>query len=600
MLLHFYQKKWFKITAITISAILLLLIAAGISVNSYWSPILGEKIKKNIYTATDSLYIVDFSKIRLHVLQGNIIIDNITLTPDTAVYSRRKRAKKATNNLYQLKVEQIVFKHVHPLQLYFNKKLNIQAINIINPDLQIKYENLVHEDSTVKDQRTVYQRIKADLHAIAVAKINLTDVNFRYTDLSGEKPKIISLKNLDIGGAELLIDSVTQTDKKRFLFCKDISARMNNYHDAILDGLYTYQFKSLMISTKLNAMELIGLTVKPHLSETKFAEKFKVQTERYELSFDSIRMENFDLKALNKYRKLRSSNLHLTNGKLAIYADRRFPKPAIDKVQNYPHNALKRLKMDIKIDTVNLKNVGISYTEFNPKSGEKGKITFTKINGTISNVTTNQAALNKDHMADAHLTAYLMGHGKLDLQIKFNLTDPKASFNYKGSLGPMVMKQLNPVTIPLGMIKINNGYIKKLIFDVNGDASGAQGNLTFLYNDLKISILKKNKKDDNIQKQGFISMIANALIITDANPMVNEPAREVKVAFLRPKQASFFNVMWKTLFVGVKETVGLTAGVEREMKEKVSAHVRQKTERENKREIRRKNRAVRREERAKD
>lgn len=600
MLKHFYRKKWFKITVITISAILLLLIAAGISVNSYWSPIIGERIKKSIYTATDSLYKVDFSKIRLHVLQGNIIIDNITLTPDTTVYNRLKRPKKATNNLYQLKVKQIVFKHVHPLQLYFNKKLNIETINIINPDLQIKYENLAKEDSTVKDQQTVYQRIKDELHSIAVGKISLQDVNFRYTDLSGEKPKIISLKNLDIGGAELLIDSLTQTDKKRFLFCKDISARLSDYQDVFLEGLYTYKFKSLMISTKLNAMELIELTIKPQLSEMKFAEKFKVQTDRYELSFDSIRMDNFDLKALNKFRKLRSSNLHMTNGKLDIYSDRRFPKPAIDKAQNYPHNALKRLKMDMKIDTVNLKNVDISYTEFNPKSGEKGKITFKKINGTISNVTTNEAALKKDHMADANLTAYLMGHGKLDVQIKFNLTDPKASFNYNGSLGPMAMKQLNPVTIPLGMIKINNGNIKKLIFDVNGDASGTQGNLTFLYDDLKISILKKDEKDDNVQKQGLISMIANALIITNANPTVNEAARRVKVAFVRPRQASFFNLMWKTLFVGAKETVGLTAGVEQNMKEKVGAHARQKTERENKREIRRKNRAARREERAKD
>lgn len=589
---RFYKNIWFKITAITFSIILLLLIIAGISVNSYWSPIIGDKIKKTIYTATDSLYRVDFSKIKLHVLQGNITIDNITLTPDTILYQRLKRSKKAENNLYKLKVKRIVFKHVHPWQIYFHKKLSIDAITISKPTLHILYEKLMTEDSIQKDRRTVYQRIKNELRSIAVGKIDLIDIDFRYSDLSGKMPRVISVKDLNIGASELLIDSTTQTDKKRFLFSKDVSARLNNYQYVFLDGLYTYKFKSMLISTKLNVLEVVGLTIKPNLSETKFAEKFKVQTDRYDLSFDSIRMDNFDLKSLNKYRNLRTSNLHITNGNVEVYLDRRYPKPGIDKAKNYPHNALKRLNMDIKVDTINLKNINIGYSEFNPKSGEKGRVTFKKLSGTILNLTTNQTALKKNNKADANLSAYLMGHGKLDVRLLLNLTDPKASFSYNGSLGPMELKHLNPVTQPLAMIKINSGKINKLSFEVDANATGAQGDLAFLYDNLKISILKKDAGDD-IKKQGLISMIANVMIIKDANPIDQEPIRKVKVAFTRPKQASFFNLMWNTLFVGVKESVGLSAGVEESMKEKVNSRKQQKTAREE----RRKQREARREER---
>src|SRR5690606_6651506 len=117
----------------------------------------------------------------------------------------------------------------------------------------------------------------------------------------------------------------------RFLYCTNVSARLDNYKAGILDEMYTYQFKSLLVSTQKNVLEVVGLTVKPNFNDLKFASKYKVQKDRYDLAFDSIRMEGFDLKALNKYRNLRTTHLYLKGGKVNIFLDRRLPKPNIDK-----------------------------------------------------------------------------------------------------------------------------------------------------------------------------------------------------------------------------------------------------------------------------
>jgi len=45
-----------------------------------------------VLSGTDSLYKVDFSSAELQILQGRIILYDITLKPDTAVYNRKKKA----------------------------------------------------------------------------------------------------------------------------------------------------------------------------------------------------------------------------------------------------------------------------------------------------------------------------------------------------------------------------------------------------------------------------------------------------------------------------------------------------------------------------
>jgi len=86
------------------------------------------------------------------------------------------------------------------------------------------------------------------------------------------------------------------------------------------------------------------------------------------------------------------------------------------------------------------------------------------------NITTDQEALQKNNITTARLTSYFMNGGKLNLEFTFNLTDKNNSFSYKGVLGPMDLKLVNPAVKPLAMIKINSGTIKQLNFDVRANS----------------------------------------------------------------------------------------------------------------------------------
>ena len=77
-----------------------------------------------------------------------------------------------------------------------------------------------------------------------------------------------------------------------------------------------------------------------------------------------------------------------------------------------------------------------------------------------------------------------------------------------------------------------------------------------LYRDIKISLLKKDKKEKKLDKKGIASLLAN-IVIKDSNPGKGDEPRTVDVHFNRILNKSFFNLLWKSIFTGIKESVGM-------------------------------------------
>jgi hypothetical protein len=75
------------------------------------------------------------------------------------------------------------------------------------------------------------------------------------------------------------------------------------------------------------------------------------------------------------------------------------------------------------------------------------------------------------------------------------------------------------------------------------------------YQDLKVEILKRDKATKEVKKRGFLSLAAN-LIVQNNNPG-KDGLRKVNPVYERDIYKSFFNLVWKTIFTGMKKTVGL-------------------------------------------
>ena len=550
-----FRRKWHKVTAICFAVFIALILLVALPVNSYWSPILAREVKKIVLKSSDSLYKVSFTTAELHILRGTIDIYNITLKPDTAVYNRRKKQNIAPNNLVEMHVKRLTLSHIHPFKLYFQHKLDIGEIAVDQPVLNISYLLNHKKDTILAHHQTAWQKISKSLHSIHIGDILLGDVKLKYEDFSGNKLAISELRELNLSAHDLLIDSSTQTDKSRLLFCKDIVAELNNYSAKSPNGLYTYKFDHLKLSTIRSRLNIEGISLKPVQTDAFFS---KSNDDKFAFRLDSLQLDNFDFLNYHKYRIITASKMTLTNGSLDVFGNPKKTPRLTDRVVTFPNAGLYNSNSDLRLDTVILHHMDVFYTEFNENSNRTGTISFNNTSGTFSNITTRPDILKKNNFCNVELNTLFMNQAKLKLSFVFNLTGADRAYSYKGSLGPMNLKAINPATMPLTLLKIQNGTLKQMVFDFKADRTVAKGKLLMLYNDVKVNLLQHDSLFNTLKSMSVATLYANNFILKHNNPdAAGQAPRVAYVTEKRSAETPFFKYTWHMLLAGIKPSVGL-------------------------------------------
>lgn len=547
--------KW----VIGILLTLILVVIAGLwYLGNHWRPILNEKIHEIVLSSSDSLYQVSYDDLDFNMVTGNAYLYNFKLTPDTNVYNELKAQRKAPDNIYDISVARLAIRDFHPKRIYTERKLNIDEIMIENPDIKVVNQTQAYNDKVQpKDQRTLYQKISKILNELTVEHIAFENVNIAYTNRNEKKEKTTRLKNVNIDITDLRVDSTSQEDSLRFYNARSVDFKMNDYRIATGDSLYYIDLKGIQFTSTNRTMVLSGLQMMPRYSKADFYKKTKIAKERFELRFDTISIKHIDLFKFLKQQRLYAGEVVLGKSKVEIYQNTAYPKKkAKEKIGKFPHQELRKLAFPIKIDTLTLKEALVTYQEYNLKSGQIGTVSFHNTHGTFYNITNDSLALIHNPYMTADIHSKFMNNGKLHINFGFNMLDKLGAFTYKGSLTAMNAKALNPLTKPLAMVEVSSGYFDRLHFNVKANEYKAVGRVDFFYRNLAVQIITK-ESDGSKSKNGMVSILTNKFLINDSNPDANEKFHPGPINYRRPLTASFFNFLWKSLFEGVKASVGI-------------------------------------------
>ncbi|MFA6944552.1 MAG: hypothetical protein WC220_01510 [Pedobacter sp.] len=594
----FYRKR-------ILSALLIVIILiSGVAVylNYYWKPILTQRIREAIHRSTDGLYRVEFDNIRVNFISGRLNISNIRFMPDTLVYERMKLDSVAPRHLYRVEVAQLVLKRIQPWKIYTEGKLEIKTVEIDRPALQVVFSKTRNTRVSQKlDKRTAYQHLAPYLNSVKIGEIIFRNADFNYIDHSAEGgSKVTELRNLFIRVSDLLIDSASQFDRSRLYYTKDIYAELLGYKAVTSDKNYILQIREFKASTAGGYARIKGFRLLPGYSELEFSRRFKFQKDRYSGGIEEIALNKLNYELLNRDRRLLASSLTLKGADFSVFLNREMPDSIRDKGLNFPQLALRRFKLDTTIDTVLLKDSHVNYSEYNPNSRQKGTLSFGGINGRISNLTNDSLSLIRNKYSAMKLTSLLMERGRLDVGMKFNLTDPEGSFEFGGKLGKLNAEMFNSAIRPLSLIEIKSGNIEQMIFNGRGSTKGVKGSLICYYHDLKIALLEKSAKTSRLKRKGIASIFANILIIKDENPSFGEAVRKEAFNFIRPDRSSFFNMIWKGFAEALLNTIGFDAATQREIGARLRKMEIERINREERRDDRLKKRGVRRTNRNED
>lgn len=520
----------------------------------YKYKIANRSINQAVTENSGGLYTIHYEDLVIDEVGGSLHVKNIVIIPDTDVYNQMVREKKNPSVLLRLNIPKLDITGVKTPKTLLNKELEGGKIEILNPTIEIELSNLSN-DTTVDDPgKDISKELLGKLLKIQADSIHVSGANLVVRNRETQK---IAFKadNVSLLFTDLLIDSLTKNDTSRILFSRQLDIACDEIQLPSKNRKYRLHIEKLGFTSRHNTFHIGSIRLIPQLSETEFAASFPTQKDRYDFMLEGISLVNIDRGSL-WHKRLVADSLIIEKSSFKIYRDISYPGDSISRVGKYPQQQLMKLPVPILIKRAIISRSFIEYKEKNAKSDSAGKVQFFDVYATIDHITNMKSAIAKDNKCTVLFRAKFLDKAPVDARLSLLLKDPSGKFSIEGNLGAIRAQSLNPLTQPMGLARMDEGNIEKLHFKLKATDSSSSGKLVILYNGIKISLLKKDKNENKYDKKGLASFAAN-ILIKNSNPGGDGKTRTVDVHFRRALNKSFFNVIWKSIFVGVKQNVGL-------------------------------------------
>ncbi|WP_052496041.1 hypothetical protein [Pedobacter lusitanus] len=404
-----------------VAGVMFLLFLAADAMSWYLSvklrPVINKELKDLVLNATDSLYRVEFSRVNTNFLLGNASVSDVKIIPDTNIFNKLIKLKRAPNNIYEVSLKKLTIRHFHPLRIYRDKRLNVGQLLFEHPKVvMINRQFDFNENRPPRPNKSPYDYISRFLREVSVDKVSLKDVSFKYINKNLPVPETDSVNKLDITLKDWLIDAKSATDPTRIYLLKDVLINLNDYQFATPDSLYDIRMNEFSFTASTGKLNIKKFGVIPRYSEMDFGRKAGFAKERFNIQLSDINLKGVDLPLYVKKQELAASEMNINNGYVSVFNNNELPGHGEERIGKFPHQLLQLVKAQLTVKKLNLNDIDISYAEYDSDSKQKGRITFEKTSGTISNVTNGLVSLGNNAVR------------RLDFNIQANLQKKHPGF----------------------------------------------------------------------------------------------------------------------------------------------------------------------------
>ena len=530
----------------------------------YYGKIIRNLLIENVKNGSRGLYRAELGSLYLNILDGNLSLRRLELIPDTGFYRKQANKDSLSPLLFRLYVDHFNVMDFHLWSALRERTINIESIQILSPEITVFRMHASNKAGEKKrSDKPMGILLPKGLVSVLIKEIELRNGKLDFFDLSGDTIIHQSIPSCNIMISNVLVDSLHKGESNLFN-AGDISVKIKDISFRTKTGLNLISFAEIGLSTGSNSLYVNGFHLIPQYNRFDYTRKLGFQTDRMDIFVGKLNVQRFDFTELILGGKIHAGLLEIDSLVLDNYRDKRVPrKPGFKPPM--PQDGIRNLKTYLKIDTVLLHNGKATYSEQVDK--EAGIIYFDKMEAVFTGLTNDSTLLNSGLVSELKGTAWLMGKGKLDASFRFRFGDTRNSFTFSAHLGPMDLREINPMLTKLQPAEIKSGKIEQLVVpEVTANDDVATGKLLFYYSDLHISVTTKKETTWNSIKQGVINFIANDLVVNNENPTKSGKMKTGIICFKRDKEKGIINYLWKSAFSGLKSTMGFNSKDQKEMK----------------------------------
>jgi len=540
--------------------ILLVIVIIAIGVYKFYkAEFLGSTLPQVVRKESRGLYKISYDTIKVDEIGGSLSVSNINVNVDTASFSADSLPPGSPGVILNLHADSLTVTGVQTPRALLQNEITGTKVLIQNASIELFRINNKGNDGDDSARakgdivENIYYEVLSELKLVKMDTILLQNIDISYKDFKTKK-LILRSTNVSVMLTDLRIDTNSLADRSRIFFSKKVVIVADSIHLRDSKGYYDFKFAGLQVNTGSRSMALKSAIIKPLKGEAAFMKMFKFQRDRFDFTFSDINLKGIDPSRL-AFGELVADSLVVSNSKFYIYRDGRMPRDKVNRVGQYPHQLIMKIPFPVNVRNGVFEKSFVEYKEMNEKSNKAGRVQFHRVHATMTNVTNERSAIKKNDKLTIDYSAWFLNMAKADVRMILKIGDKQGGFSVKGKLNSFDAEKLNPLIEPLGMARVEKGKVNSINFNMSGDNYHGGGDLIMLYEQMKVSALKLEEDKKEFKKKGLASLFANMIVKND-NPSGGK-TRTADMSNERNTNRSFFNLIWKSIFTGIKETTGM-------------------------------------------
>ncbi|WP_290708492.1 hypothetical protein [Flavihumibacter sp. CACIAM 22H1] len=492
---------------------------------------------------TGGRYQLSMESLQLDPVKETLLLTNLLFEPT--------QADTGSNSSYRFRFKNLLVKNVSVTALLESSILDLSTIVISGGSLEIKEGKATSAALTeiVPPKKT--SRRKKVISAIHVDSIQLSQLDIAYIN---RKKATTSLQSVHLDVYNFHSDSL-EAGTGNPLPVKGFRLSIENIAWDLANKQYRLSADQFILIGSGHLKAIVrNVQVLPSAGKNleALAAQTPVQQDVYFGRIPEVLIDSVDYRSFLDDSILRTPLVVLKEPHLSVFNDRSRPPATASKIGKNPHQLIQQISIGLDIPRLQVENGRIEYSEKNKDGTDVGKLIFGAINGNAGPIRKGFDTLGSLNM---DLDARLMD--KIPLHAGFYFPPGKEGrFTVNASLQPFDLSLINPIVEPLTNVAIRSGRCQQLECTLRGNDHQAGGAVVFVYEDLKIDLLKDKKSGETV-KRPLLSLLANQLLLRTNNRLTDRHPHQFQVTNQRDPTKSFFNLVWKTLFEGLKMSTGV-------------------------------------------
>lgn len=463
------------------------------------------------------------------------------------------RKEDSTKQLYiDGAIPLIEIEGLKPIELTTDKTLNLNRVHFMKPQINITQ---YHKNTDFISRELELEKTNKDKAAITdlfLKDLDLVDGNITW-DFKGGSVSDLKFNHVALKGKEIKVDPQAEGELPKF---GQVELSFGNFKHDVMQKYYDMQLDSFYMNSEKETMIIEGGELIPRFGIFEFAKVAGWEKSRLELYASKLNFEQFKVKELI-YNNSLQVGLLITDS-LWIRNFKNKNLPMISRFMPIPSYNLMGAKMNVNIDSIRLNKGYIQHRQLAKNGVKSGKLLFTELQASMSNITNDSLALSKNKFARIEASTKLMGEGLISAQFDFDLKDTFNRFIGNAQIGNFDATLLNEYLEPTAYVRIRKGTISEGDIDFFADNTVGAGQMKLLYKNLHVDFLNPKDPTKN-NKMGLLmkSFLANRVVNTK-NPHFLI-TKKGDVFYRRDTARSIFHYWGNLAMSGVASSAGVSS-----------------------------------------